>query len=192
MLEKDASGAGAETLVLPEKRTFTRSPDGKYLILNELGGKAALVSLPAGAAGEKRVPVGSANGRNQQFEFSTDGKYIAYVSNESGSNQVYVQPTPPGKGRWQISIRGGLAPHWRRDGTELFFSSGEELMAVDVTLRDGASISAGTPHALFRIPISGGYAVTADGQRFLVYSNQSSDEVSPIIVVQNWWAALQK
>ena len=194
VFEKDASGAGAEVLLMPDKPALTRSPDGKYLIRNELNGKAVLLPLPADAAGGQKspLPVGSLNGQNQQFEFSPDGKYIAYSSNESGGNQVYVQPVPPGTGRWQISVNGGLAPHWRRDGKELFFSNGEELMAVDVTLRDGAAVSAGTPHPLFRMNAGSGYSPAADGQRFLVYSDQANNADSPIIVVQNWWAALKK
>jgi len=193
VFEKDASGAGAETSVISGKTEFARSPDGKLLIQNEGAGAAALVTLPGGASGEKKpIPVGSVNGRNQQFEFSPDGRYIAYVADESGKNEVYVQPTPPGTGRWQISASGGVQPHWRRDGKELFFTDGEYLMAVDVTPQNGASFSAGTPHSLFRIVGSGGFSAAADGQRFLVHSDQSADEDSPIIVVQNWWAALRK
>ncbi|HEY4362735.1 MAG TPA: protein kinase [Bryobacteraceae bacterium] len=195
VFEKDASGAGAEVLLLPGKSQFSRSPDGKYLIQNEGSGpgKAILVPIPADAAsGKNPVAVGSANGRNQNFEFSPDGKYIAYVSSETARNQVYVQATPPGTGRWQISVNGGINPHWRRDGKELYFSDGEELLAVDVTLREGASVSAGSPHALFRINITGGYSPAPDGQRFLIHTDYSTEADSPIIVVQNWWAALKK
>ena len=64
-------------------------------------------------------------------------------------------------------------------------------MAVDVTLREGSSFFSGTPHALFRFTAPG-FAVTADGQRFLIHSDQSAEQDSPIIVVQNWWAALRK
>jgi Tol biopolymer transport system component len=193
VFEKDASGAGAETSLLSGKTALARSQDGKYLIRNEGGGSAVLVSLPADAAAEKKlIPVGSVNGRNQQFEFSPDGMYIAYVADESGRNEVYVQPTPPGTGRWQISASGGVQPHWRRDGKEVFFTDGEYVMAADLTLRAGASLSAGTPHSLFRIFGSGGFAASADGQRFLVHSDQSADQDSPIVVVQNWWAALRK
>jgi hypothetical protein len=70
--------------------------------------------------------------------------------------------------------------------------SKDQFMAVDVST--GASFSADAPHALFHDPqaTGGGYAVSADGQRFLVYSDESSDTDSPIIVVQNWWVALKK
>jgi len=73
----------------------------------------------------------------------------------------------------------------------LFFEGREDIMAVDVNA--GASFSAGTPHALFRAGLGPGrYAVSADGQRFLIYSDETNEADSPIIVVQNWWAALRK
>jgi len=197
ILEKDASGAGNEILLFPGNFVQDRSPDGKYLLQSQGFGKAALVPVPASVTGDKKpIPVGSANGLSTDFQFSPDGKYIAYRSNESGGDEIYVQPTPPGTGRWQVSVNGGVRPRWRRDGKELFFEGREDLMAVDVTSRDvtgGASFSAGTPHSLFRAGLGlSGYAVSADGQRFLIYSDETVEADSPIIVVQNWWAALRK
>ena len=192
ILEKDASGAGDEMVLLPGNSAQDRSPDGKYLVQTQGAGKAALVPVPGNATGDKKpIPVGSANGVSTDFQFSPDGKYIAYRSTESGVDEIYVQPTPPGTGRWQISVNGGFRPRWRRDGKELFFEGRDDIMAVDV--HAGASFSAGTPHPLFRAELGpSGYAVSADGQRFLIYSDETVEADSPIIVVQNWWAALRK
>jgi len=192
VMEKDASGAGDEIMLLPGGPALDRSPDGKYLLQAQGSARPALVPGPAnGTADKKPIPVGSVNGRSTAFQFSPDGKYISYASDESGRNEVYVQPTPPGTGRWQVSVNGGSVPRWRRDGKELFFASasGSEITAVDVVA--GGSFSAGTPHVLFRGG-QGTYSVSADGQRFLIYSDESIEADSPIIVVQNWWAALRK
>ena len=111
-----------------------------------------------------------------QGRFSPDGHWIAYASNESGAYEVYVQSYPPGQGKFTISQAGGADPRWRPDGKELFFISPErKLLAVDVTT--GPQFEAKIPHELFDIPVTGmtdvraHYAVTHDGQRFLVARN---------------------
>ena len=192
VLEKDASGAGTETVLLAGDRAADRSPDGKYVVQYQGGFKPILVPLSAsGPSGAKPIPVGSLNARSRDFQFSPDGKYLAYSSIESGANEVYVQPTPPASGRWQVSVNGGSQPKWRRDGKELFFAGPDTLMAVDVTL--GAAFSAGTPHVLFRVGLGRvGYAASADGKRFLIPSDEALEADSPIIVVQNWWVGLRK
>ena len=126
-------------------------------------------------------------------------RYIAYVSDESGKDEVYVTTFPdPKAGKWPISSGGGYQPRWRRDGKELLYFTGEgKLMSVDVTL--SPSFTAGAPKVLFQVPIFGGGAtlnqhrwdLTPDGQRFLI-NTSSSDMSSPIAVVINWQAALNK
>ncbi len=131
---------------------------------------------------------------------SPDGRWMAYVSSESGRNEVYVRPFPSGEGKWQVSIAGGIEPAWRGDGTEIFYiAENRKLMAVPI--KTGAAVEAGTPVALFETAMSSSpnqgytrnqYAVTADGQRFLV--NQQADGAfpAPIMVVVNWPATLKK
>lgn len=102
---------------------------------------------------------------------------------------------PPNVGKWQISVNGGVQPRWRRDGKELFFISADlKMMAVDVNL--GATVSAGVPHELFPMSdfflLGQRFDVSADGQRFLMFSPSSSVGDAPITVVMNWWAGLKK
>jgi hypothetical protein len=125
-------------------------------------------------------------------QFSTDGQWIAYMSNESGQWEVYVQSFPGPGGKWQVSNGGGASPKWRRDAKELFYQGADgKLMAVEVK-GDSATFEAGVPRPLFDLKLGGlfpgldRYAVTGDGKRFLV--NTVSDESSalPFTVVLNW------
>ena len=123
--------------------------------------------------------------------FSPDGKYIAYVSSESGRPEVYVRPTPPAVGRWQGSFDGGQQPTWRRDGKELFFQTpNRELVVVDVDARE--TFTMGKPRVLVETQQLGGYAVSADGQRFLFSVPIESGTNAPIVVVMNWHRLLQR
>ena len=104
---------------------------------------------------------------------SPDSRWMAYMSDESGQPEIYVQDFPESGGKWQISTSGGAYPQWRGDGNELFYLGLDgNLMAVDIEA-DGDTPVAGIPQVLF--PINGptrlqrnNYDVTADGQRFLV------------------------
>ncbi len=128
---------------------------------------------------------------------SPNGRWLAYASDESGELQVYVQPFPATGEKRQISPDGGSEPRWRRDGNELFYlASDNKLMSVPIP--GGNAFDRGVPKALFdtRVPLTGNpyrsnYAVTADGQRFLV-NTRIEDAPSPINVILNWTALLEK
>jgi eukaryotic-like serine/threonine-protein kinase len=135
--------------------------------------------------------------RNGQF--SRDGKWVAYASNETGKWEIYVTSFPEARGKWQVSTGGGEQPRWRGDGKELFYlSSDGTMMAVPVTT--GANFDAGTPVALFqttpRQPIPRYdlfvYDVTRDGQRFLILTQLKQAETAPMSIVLNWAAKLNK
>ena len=135
--------------------------------------------------------------RNGQF--SPDGKWVAYASNESGKWEIYVTSFPEAHGRWQISSGGGEQPRWRGDGKELFFlSSDGKMMAAPVTT--GTHFDAGTPVVLFqstpRPPVLVYdlfvYDVSRDGQRFLINTQVKQTENTPMSVVLNWPAKLNK
>jgi len=127
-------------------------------------------------------------------QFSPDGRWIAYQTNESGRFEIVVQPFPEPRGKWQVSTSGGVEPRWRGDGKELYFIAPDvKLMAVPATAT-GATFEAGTPMTLFATRIVGGgaaainkpqYAVSRDG-RFLI--NQPADEstTTPITLILNW------
>ena len=131
----------------------------------------------------------------QEGQFSPDGQWIAYSSDESGRLEVYVQPFGRQGVRWQISPGGGSQPMWRRDGRELFYLAPDRrLMAVEV--RGTPTFEAGTPRPLFQVRVTditfrNHYQVSADGERFLVASVGSETAVSPIAVVLNWPALLR-
>jgi eukaryotic-like serine/threonine-protein kinase len=128
-------------------------------------------------------------------QFSPDGRWLAYVSNESGRGEVYVQPYPGPGGKWQISTDGGLEPMWNRNGRELFYRSGDRMMAVAVSTQNG--FAPGRPQLLFErhyastiLPQTGVfYDVSPDGQRFLMVK-EPEQASTPISIVLNWPALL--
>jgi hypothetical protein len=123
--------------------------------------------------------------------FSPDGRWIAYVSNDSGKEEVYVVPFPGPGGEWQISTAGGRAPIWTRGGREIVYQApGDEIMAVEV--RAAPTFQAGIPKALFkthlRPPPGAQFDVTPDGERFLVNLRPDEQVSDPMTLVQNWAA----
>ena len=126
--------------------------------------------------------------------FSPDGRYVAYVSDESGQNEVYVQPFPEGGHKVTVSSDGGTKVRWSRDGKELFYVEGETLVAVSVS--SGSSFSVGSATRLFEhagLRPGGNYApydVSADGQRFILAEPVGEGGAAPvpsIRVVMNWF-----
>jgi Tol biopolymer transport system component len=131
-------------------------------------------------------------------KFSPDGRWIAYVSDESGKPEVYVQPFPATGGKWQVSTDGGTEPVWNRNGRELFYRSGNRMMAVDVVTQP--TFSNGRPRQLFEgkyvsslFPLTGfAYDVSPDGQRFLMIEETGSTTAAQINVVLNWAEELKR
>ena len=120
--------------------------------------------------------------------FSPDGKWVAYLSDESGRNEVYVQSFPTPAAQWQISTTGGSMPVWSHDGRELFFVSGEgNLMSVPV--KTGESFEAGRPIPLFRVRLRADprpqFDITPDGTRFLLNALAPRTD-PPLSVLINW------
>jgi eukaryotic-like serine/threonine-protein kinase len=130
--------------------------------------------------------------------FSPDGRWLAYISNESGRYEVYVQPYPGPDGKWQISTEGGTEPAWNSNGRELFYRSGDKMMAVDIATQP--SFTAGKPRVLFKgqyVPTpatSPNYDVSRDGQRFLMLKPNEQEASAPtqINVVLNWFEELKR
>jgi len=147
----------------------------------------------------------SGEARELEAQFSPDSKWVAYTSNESGQDQIYVVPFPAFlntgqrrsaalQGKWQISTAGGHAPRWRRDGTELFYlASDNHFMAVSVSTRSG-KFAFESPHSLFHASpgfYNVSYDVSPDGAKFIINS-APEERTAPITVVQNWLADLEK
>ena len=148
-----------------------------------------MIILPENAAGEMTfVPSGTfAYGG----KFSPDGRWLAYVSNESGQNEVFITGSRGFNQKWQISSGGATAPRWKQDGSELYFLANNKLMAVPIHAgKEGLQI--GAAQLLFPVSMSTflrpqitNYTVTADGQRFLV--NATSDEKTLALnLIVNW------
>ena len=120
--------------------------------------------------------------------FSPDGRWIAYVSDESGQYEVYVRPYPSRAGSWKVSTDGGEEPTWSRDGTELFYRNGRKWMAAAVTATQEFSTRA--PVLLFEGHYAnvGGrsYDVAADGRRFLVLQAAGTSPVTQLNIVLHW------
>ena len=130
--------------------------------------------------------------------FSPDGRWLAYISNESGRYEIYVQPYPGPGGKWQISTEGGTEPVWNRNGQELFYRSGRKMMAVEIATQPG--FAAGRPRVLFEgeyLPtplLFPNYDVSPDGERFLMLkpSQQGGAAPTQINVVLNWFEELKR
>jgi eukaryotic-like serine/threonine-protein kinase len=132
----------------------------------------------------------------QMPTFSADGRWIAYVTPESGRNEVYVRSTAGSAGKWQITTDGGIEPVWSPAGGELFYRVGDKMMAVDVAT--SPSFSFGKPHMLFEGSyLFGGtegqqYDVSRDGRRFLMLKPQADvRRVAPLNVIVNWFEDLR-
>ena len=129
-------------------------------------------------------------------QFSPDGRWVAYESNESGRAEVYVVSFPQPSGKWQVSTMGGVRPRWRRDGKEIFFLAPDfRLMVADVS-STASQFQVGAVTPLFDVRPSGAtggylYDVSADGQRFLMASRARDAAVPPITLVTNWMGLLK-
>jgi Tol biopolymer transport system component len=194
---KNSDGAQEEKIVVHgdiDKFPNDWSRDGKYILYTQ-DTDLWLVTLPELKSRLfLKAPSVLRNG-----QFSPDGKWVAYASNETGKWEIYVTSFPEARGKWQVSTGGGEQPRWRGDGKELFYlSSDGKMMAAPVTT--GANFDASTPVALFQatprqpVPIYDlfVYDVNRDGQRFLINTEVKQAEAAPMSIVLNWPAKLNK
>jgi eukaryotic-like serine/threonine-protein kinase len=210
LYQKDSSGAGEEELLLKtpgNKQPTSWSPDGRWLLYSEQDPKTKMDLWLLPLEGRQQSPQPRPwlqtqfdEGRGQ---FSPDGQWVAYESNESGRYEIYVRQFSPdgaaGTSQSQLSTSGGEQPRWRGDGKELFYLGPDRrMMAVEVKTA-GGRFEPGTPRALFatRAAIIPGllytsYAVTNDGQRFLIITQGEEVVSGPATVVMNWTAGLKK
>jgi Tol biopolymer transport system component len=196
-----ASGAGSPELLheLP-KGVFAWlddwSPDGRSILFERVDPKTKWDLWILDVAERKVRPFLVTPSNESHAAFSPDGRFVAYVSDETGRAEVYAQPADGSGGRWQISNAGGDQPEWPRDGKELFFlAPGGALMAAEVSTVSG--FESGPPRQLFtvRLPETGvtgfrsGYLVADRGRKFLV--NLPEEQDARFEVVVNWPATLR-
>jgi len=199
---KPVNGAGKEqTLLAGGVNTFPMdwSPDGKFILYEQTGQNTALDLLlipvdgaPGGATPPKPIPFAQSPFDEVQGRFSPDGKWIAYTSNESGQNRVYLQSFPATGAKYQVSAAEGTNAAWRRDGKEIYYlAEGGKVTAMPVKL--GASVELGTPQVLFTDVGILSFVPAPDGQRFLVNVPTGDETASALLtVVTNWEAGLKK
>ena len=148
------------------------------------------------AGDRKPIPFLKAQFAGVSGQFSPDGRWVAYSSTESGNAEVYVAPFPGPGGKWQVSTGGGTFPRWRRDGTEIYYSAMDNKLMAAAGNGRGSNFEVGAVKPLFGAPRPSTYryhyAVSADGQRFLVNTPPAQSASAPITVVLNWTAGLQK
>ncbi len=179
------------------------SPDGEHVILTVGNGDLMTLAL---ADGEDPQSYLETDFSEAEADFSPDGRWVAYHSNETGRNEVYVRPFPAGDGKWQISTGGGAYPRWSRDGGKVFYRTAQGIADVDVTTADGA-LSIGNASEMFTgsfrgglagIPVNGSiwadWAVGTDGEFILFPAPDASSDKSntTLQVVTNWFDELNR
>jgi Tol biopolymer transport system component len=137
-----------------------------------------------------------------QAQFSPDGHWVVYTSNESGVREVYVQPFPvPSGGKWVVSNGGGSQPRWSRDGKELFYFAPDSMLMEASVTTTGGTFQPGVPRPLFRAAILGGtgsapntawrWDISPDGKRFLMDTSLEEATSAPVTVLLNWQSAIK-
>jgi eukaryotic-like serine/threonine-protein kinase len=174
------------------------SPDGQLLTFIEVNPTTGLDIWVMRMSDRKAQPFLRTPFNESAPRFSPDGRWLAYISDESGRFEIYVQPYPGPGGKWQISTEGGREPAWNPNGRELFYRSGNKMMAVDIATLP--SFAAGKPRVLFEGPYmptpltTTNYDVSPDGQRFLMIKPTEQAQAAPtqINVVLNWFEELKR
>ena len=195
----DGSG-GLERLTTSEylQAPSSWSPDGQLLAFIEINPTTGSDIWVLRLSDRKAQPFLRTPFNETAPQFSPDGHWLAYVSDESGRYEIYVQPYPGPGGKWQISTEGGTEPVWNRNGRELFYRSGNKMMAVDITTQPsflraspGCSLRDRTCRPRQRSP---NYDVSPDGQRFLMLKPSEQAQAAPtqINVVLNWFEELKQ
>ena len=209
LYQKLTSGVKDEEVLL--KSSDNKSPtswsrDGRFLLYDSvvpMTTKADIWVLPL-EGDKKPFPFLQTEFNNHEGQFSPDGHWVAYVSNESGRDEIYVRTFSPDStaaasstgGKWLISTAGGNGPHWRGDGKELYYVAADaKLMAVEIATNP--VFRAGAPKVLFQAPQMGGifaasqWDLTSDGKRFLFLS-PAEQSPAPFTAVLNWPSLLKK
>jgi eukaryotic-like serine/threonine-protein kinase len=200
LVVKAADGTGEETVLLKGDGVAVPSDwsrDGRYIAFYQIAKDSGSDIWVLPTFGDRKPVLVLRTPFNEGIAvFSPDARFIAYVSNESGRNEIYVRNFPGPGGKWQVSNAGGSEPHWSADGKEITFRAlDQRVMAAEV--RTGAAFEAGVPKPLFLGRFQPGntrnrYAPAADGQRFLIVAPLGRDAMAPTTVVLNWFEALRK
>lgn len=208
LYEKPANGTDREQLLVEsdlQKMPMSWSPDGTSIVYSVAHPKTGSDVWILPLTGDKKpIPLLQTSFNETHPQISPNGRWMTYRSNETGREEIYVRPFPSGDGKWQVSVNGGTYSRWRPDGRELFYltaASSGKLMSVKVNPA-GSTFEYGDPIELFDsgyVNFAHGsyhtYAVSPDGQRFLIPRPEGTDDDSappPITVVVNWMKAVAR
>ena len=204
---RPADGSGPQEPLLEREEVAqlptSWSPDGQTLAFTNLlkiGTGSDIWMLPREGEQEKWAFLDTEFDESGAM-FSPDGRLLAYESNETGRDEVYVVPFSVSgpRGKKQVSIGGGAEPVWARESRELLYRNGDKMMAVAIETEP--ELSVGTPRLLFEgrfLPVLSGddpgssYAISPDGQRFLMIKREQDLVPTEIIVVLNWFEELKR
>jgi WD40 repeat protein len=191
-------GTGTATLLFDGSESpspLSWSPDGRWLLYRQISATTGQDVWVFSAADRTSTPFLQSASNELSATFSPDGRWVAYASDESGRAEVYVRPFRGAGRRSQVSIDGGTAPVWSRNGRELFFAKGDTLFTTAVTV--GASFKSGAVQRLFSGPysfdaVTVNYDVAPDGQRFLVPRTPVHSPPRQLELVLNWFEEVNR
>jgi DNA-binding winged helix-turn-helix (wHTH) protein/Tol biopolymer transport system component len=200
LLIRPSSGSGARRLISDGAVKILNdwSPSGDHIVYSQRDERTKLDLWGVSVDDGTTFPILKSEHNELQARISPDGRWLAYVADDSGALEVYVQRYPELRERFQVSVGGGGQPQWRRDQRELYYIAPDRTL-VAVSIAQDADRPFGAPRRLFRAPVAGGpddardyYAADADGGRFLLDGAFGEGTDSPITVVVNWPAATEK
>jgi serine/threonine-protein kinase len=199
---KRADGSAPAELVIEEEQTIEEavySRDGEWLVYRRGGSDGTGRDLYAIRSGGDTVPVPlvASEFEERSFTLSPDGRWLAYVSDDSGEPEVYVRPFPnTADAKWQVSVTGGTEPLWAHNGRELFYRNGNDEMVV-AAISTGPSFAVASQRVLFSARGYGsnsnyrGYDLSLDDQRFIMVHTVEEAEPGELILVENWFEELK-
>jgi serine/threonine-protein kinase len=196
-----ADGTGSPRQLLRSKLQFAQAfetRDGRWMVLRRSFSETGNGDIYAARTGDTTlVPLLTTPAREMSPAVSPDGRWLAYVSDESGQPEVYVRPFPEvATARWQISASGGTLPVWAHNGRELFYLNGRQEM-TSLPITPGASFTSGQPRVLFPAAQyilatnAGAYDVSPDDKRFVLTRAATGGGGTELVVVQNWFEELR-
>jgi dipeptidyl aminopeptidase/acylaminoacyl peptidase len=197
VLRESAAGGHEERLTTVMGFPQDWSPDGRHVVLEVTtpaqGSDLMLLDLGSKAL----TPYLATPFMEREAQFSPDGRFMAYSSSESRQREVYVEPIPRDGRRWQVSNDYGREPRWRGDGLELFYLGREDQLTAVAVQATATGLAFERPTPLFKLRIRGAdvryhYAVSRDGQRFLVNTVVEDVPGTPINVWMDWLAGVKR
>jgi Tol biopolymer transport system component len=195
VFRKPADGSGARELLASQEKLDVISghihPNGKDLVVTvgaENTPEPPYIATLSLAGERKLTPFIKGPAAMYDPQFSPDGRWVTYVSDESRREEVYVVAFPARPGKWQISANGGRHPLWRGDGRELYYVAADNTITAVAVDPSGATLGIGASRPLFRIDLAQengqSYDVSSDGQHF--YVNSGTRDLEPLTIITNW------